>query len=356
MGFKKGRAARAAAKVEAASEAMTSGAMNIWNDGGSCVHYTASNGSEYKIDVATMEQTNVRKGTTRIVHRRRIPDTNWIMWQFESTRPERSRMRTASDIAYIQYPKFVGFALDERWRHFESIQSESGRQSVSEKAIFEAWTRVVGQLDDSAFASIFNGSDNCSETYGPGQEACEALSRFDNQSHFDVSYATSEICTHVAADAALQQVMFDRLMRTELSPQALAHAIRWLLRRGLKASAAHCRKIAFSCGSLAALRVLIVEARVDVCGLDLLDSGASSSGKHASAGHGGWIQHSKHAVKLLLARGAVLGGHGSKSKLLKKLEVDGDILWARRILDAMGEVFPEFVLVQLGKFLGVSVE
>ena len=34
----------------------------------------------------------------------------------------------------------------------------------------------------------------------------------------------------------------------------------------------------------------------------------------------------------------------------------GNILWARRILDAMGEAFPEFVILQLGKFLGVSLE
>lgn len=104
-----------------------------------------------------------------------------------------------------------------------------------------------------------------------------------------------------------------------------------------------------------ALRVLIVEARVEVVGLELFDATSISSSKHFATAGQGWIQHCKQAVKVLLARGAVLGQHGSRSKLLKKLESEGDALWFDRVLSAIrsNEVvaFPEAVIDLLQRFL-----
>jgi len=104
-----------------------------------------------------------------------------------------------------------------------------------------------------------------------------------------------------------------------------------------------------------------MEAKVDVCGLEILETGPSEIVKSFSVGNGGWIQRCKLPVKVLLARGAVLGDHGSRSKLLKRLERDGEILWARRILAAMGSgcsevCFPDFVIQVVEDMLGLPCE
>jgi hypothetical protein len=354
MGFKKGRAARA--RVESASVHQHEGdavdSFKIWHDSGTCVMYTANNGSEYRIDVSTMEQTNMRKGTRRAVYRQQIHtgSTTWTMWQFEARRNgHRLHMRS-------QYPKWVGFALNERW---QSLQISTKDDAV-QKENAAAWQRVVEKMSDATFASIFSGS-TAPDTVASNSEADthDVVSYLDSQATLDEEYAKVQLITMTPKSAGLRQALFDRLVICKWSPRAVADAMRWLLSRGFEASGAHCRQIALSRGSVTALRVFLIEAQVDVCGLELLEAGQNSIAKHLTSGNGGWIQHCKLAVKLLLARGAVLGDHGSRSKLLKRLESDGDYLWARRILDAMGSnsaafAFPANSVQVVEEFLGLN--
>lgn len=355
MGFKKGRAARAIANAAASIASQNSNdaaildSLKIWNDGGSCVGYTACNGSEYKIDVATMEQINLGKGTLRKVHRRKGHDKHWTMWQFEASRS--GNRCTRSSISYIQYPKWVGFALEERWRYLQQAPPSSN-QSTSQRANLEAWRQVLSKFDKSSLMAIFNTADaDASQRKELEIDTCNPCEILGDKGDFDPKHAQIQIRALMGVDATLQSVFFEHIVERNLPPLHLANGIRWLIGFGFQPSAAHCRTVALSCGSVTALRLLIMEADVDVCGLELLESGASAYGKHLVVGNGGWIQHSKHAVKVLLARGALVGGQGSRSKLLKRVESDGDKLWARRLLDAMGTEFPEFVIQQLEAFL-----
>merc|ERR1712048_400010 len=120
------------------------------------------------------------------------------------------------------------------------------------------------------------------------------------------------IIGQVALDAELREAIFERLLQSRWSPSYVAASVRWLLQSGFQASPAHCRKTALLLGSVTVLRILLVEARVDVCGLELLEAGIGASAKQSAAlalGNSGWVQHSKQALKVLLARGAVLGNH-----------------------------------------------
>ena len=68
MGFKKGRAARAAAAAADSHPRDTAADMEVLREG-SCIEYVAANGSHYRVDVATMEQVNVRTNNRRKVGR-----------------------------------------------------------------------------------------------------------------------------------------------------------------------------------------------------------------------------------------------------------------------------------------------
>jgi hypothetical protein len=198
---------------------------------------------------------------------------------------------------------------------------------------------------------MFTGTDDPSPLIEPQPDE---VSDWIDDEDLDTGRTLAHIRLLSRSDSMLQEALFNRMVTSSCPPHVSARAIQWLLQNNFKATPQHCRKAAFSCGHVSAIRVMIMEAKVDVCGLDLSDVGtSSSSGKHGVEGHGGWIQHCKHAVKVLLARGAVLGSQGSRSKLLKRLESDGDNLWANRVLDAMGEELPEIVMQQLRLFLGV---
>lgn len=159
-----------------------------------------------------------------------------------------------------------------------------------------------------------------------------------------------------AAEPLLGECLFDRVLQSGWKPNEVAAAVRWLHKRGFQCKADHCRKAALIHGSLAVLRVLLVEARVDVRGLELLASApvASSRGQAAAKGGNGnsWVQRCKPAVKMLLARGAILGGT-THSKLLKRLEEDATVLLKARVLAALCEDLPDMLLGHIGDFAGV---
>merc|ERR1712217_889021 len=89
---------------------------------------------------------------------------------------------------------------------------------------------------------------------------------------------------------------------------------------------------------MAVLRLLLL-TEVNVCGLVLFESG-QKKGKRNQA-EGSWVQRSKNALRALMARGAKLGDDAPRSKLLKKLEEDGDTLWVERALDGLQRAHPE---------------
>jgi hypothetical protein len=123
--------------------------------------------------------------------------------------------------------------------------------------------------------------------------------------------------------------------------------------------------VAIGRGSLSLLRILVVEAGVDVCGLVLFDNGgAPAPAKHDLRGALRSreslkalqfdVQQSKEALKALMARGALLGRHAPPSKLLRKLEEDGNALWNERALDGLTKAHPEIpevVVERLQAFL-----
>eukprot|EP00928_Gymnodinium_smaydae_P039552 TRINITY_DN26998_c0_g1_i1.p1 TRINITY_DN26998_c0_g1~~TRINITY_DN26998_c0_g1_i1.p1 ORF type:complete len:374 (+),score=46.81 TRINITY_DN26998_c0_g1_i1:29-1150(+) len=362
MGFKKGRAARAAKAKEQAFEEAHTDSANIQHDGGSRVSYTACNGCRYEIDIATMEQTNLDKGTKRVVHRRikkldYKEDKTWSIWQFEATRERGTRCSLRGDLTYIQYPKWVGFALEDRWQEWTS----NSKSSDVAKAHVEAWRRVIAKIDDSNFLSLFSSSaaaESHREQATPN-DTSKILDELDSDTKLDVGLAKTQMLAIVDEDRSLQTVLFERLVQSKCSPVAVADGVRWLIKHSFTPDASHCRTLALTSGSLSGLRVLLVDASVDVGGLVLIQSGSSASAKQFSASSGGWIQQSKQAVKALLARGAVLGCQGSRSKLLKKLEADGEQLWANRVLAAISDSswdVPDAVQQLLEQFLGVSRE
>jgi predicted component of type VI protein secretion system len=124
--------------------------------------------------------------------------------------------------------------------------------------------------------------------------------------------------------------------------------------------------VAIGRGSLSLLRVLLVEAGVDACGLVLFDNGGPAAPAKRADLRGALrsrdtlkalqfdVQQSKEALKALLARGALLGRHAPPSKLLRKLEEDGNSLWNARALDGLTKAHPEIpevVVERLQAFL-----
>merc|ERR1711862_508935 len=107
---------------------------------------------------------------------------------------------------------------------------------------------------------------------------------------------------------------------------------------GLEFSSAHVRKAALPHGALTPLRVLIMEARVDVRGLELLQDHRQGG---ALSGSGGWIQRCKPALKALMARGSIFGTHSLQSKLLKRVEEDGMALWIANVMDGLRRDRPD---------------
>lgn len=206
-------------------------------------------------------------------------------------------------------------------------------------------------MSQQTFLTVFNEESDLGNS---PNGSCETVSGGAPDDDLDEHQIKKLILQLVPREIAIHQALFDRVVSDQCLGDRRVHSLRWLIQKGFKAEASHCRTIALTSGSLAALRVLVMEAQVDVCGIELLEAGTSCIERHNVAGNGGWIQHCKHAVKILLSRGAILGGSGSRSKLLQKLVSEGESLWARRILNAMEASFPEFVIDKLEKLLGLS--
>lgn len=170
----------------------------------------------------------------------------------------------------------------------------------------------------------------------------------------------AELAAAAACSEALRELLLRSALRSGWRPRTVAAAVRWLLARGLCATPAHCRQAAMWQGSLTVLRVFLMEAHVDVRGLELLAAGGAAAKQAVVAVSGGstsWVQHCKQALKALLARGAVLGSHSSRSKLLRRLAEDGDALWACRALASLRCAYPEApdaVLERIRHFVGLA--
>jgi len=343
MGFKKGRAARAAHAAQTAAEVASQersaadAELHIRHDGGTCVTYIATNGSEYRIDVARMDQVNVKKGTSRAVFRHRGHGT-WTMWQYEAQRAE-GRNYTHSRKTYIQYPKWVASALEQRWK---VMQGELGDCSAAAVATAQ-WRRAVADLDDATLRRVME----LIECQQPG-----STSPSDIVHSADEPKDELEDLVRSAVNAeALRQVLADIVLQACWPTTLLVRSLRCLLRCGLQAKPKHCRIAAMSSGSLAVLRVLLIEANVDVCGLALFESGSTSAKKGQA--EGSWVHRCKGALKALMGRGATLGSNAPRSKLLKKIEEDGDALWVKRALESIRRNYsdlPDCILQRIQGF------
>ncbi|CAJ1388111.1 unnamed protein product [Effrenium voratum] len=310
MGFKKGRAARAqGAKVSLRTE-------------GSRVIYEAANGFTYRIDVLDMVQVNTSKGSRRNVYRHQGHGKNWCMWQYELERAE-GRNYTHSKMTLVQYPKEVCIALESCFRaaRAELRQAEiEGPQAVDRQRAENEWRVQLADLQSKQLRDVF-------------LVAADAKSAAEDQS--------ATLAAEAAKDAALREVLLELALRQTKWPCAfVAETLRWLQRRGLHLEQGHVRKAALLHGGLTVLKVLLIEADVQVVGLELLvDHRCANLGQSTSGG--GWVQRCKPALKALLARGAVLGSHSLQSRLLKRLEEDGQALWVARAVQGLRSGRPE---------------
>lgn len=319
MGKKKGPAARAAISLAPSGDAsqdrpISDEPMKVHHDGSTCVTYVGSNGSEYIIDIVLMEQLNVQTGTRRRVFRHEEPGKFcWNRWQFEAA--------TAGCRHYTP-PKSVAIALEECYQAF---QKKHGDGSMAHK-----WRHTIAELQEAALWNFMEGlekwyCENNSEEpmEDPGDDSAERM---------------AALAKAVSNDESLQQVLAERILQAPWPDKQLTRAVRCLLHIGWQPIPTNCRSVALSSGSLGLLRLLL-ETGVDVCGLVLFEHG-QKKGKRSQA-DGSWVQRSKNALRALMARGAVLGDDAPRSKLLKKLEEDGDILWLNRALDGLGRAHPE---------------
>eukprot|EP00747_Dinoflagellata_sp_TGD_P197306 gnl/TRDRNA2_/TRDRNA2_68514_c0_seq2.p1 gnl/TRDRNA2_/TRDRNA2_68514_c0~~gnl/TRDRNA2_/TRDRNA2_68514_c0_seq2.p1 ORF type:complete len:319 (-),score=55.64 gnl/TRDRNA2_/TRDRNA2_68514_c0_seq2:197-1153(-) len=305
MGFKKGRAARAAV----AAETPTDTCLNVHHDG-KCVTYTALSGSEYRIDVAAMQQLDVNTGTCRAVFRKPGVGKFWH-WEFQAF--------TVGARNYTP-PKCVAAALEECW---QSQQPDDGESSTGAR-VNTHLHRTIQTLDDQALTGLVDLL-KISETKADDAPLAEC----DDE--------LRELARAATTDKIVQQVLADRLLQTTWPIEEVVCALRCFMRLGLRPTPAHCRTVAIGRGSLTLLRVLLVEANVDVCGLVLFEVAPSKRSQAA----GNWVQRCKEALKALMARGAILGQHAPPSKLLRKVEEDGILLWTERALDGLTRAHPE---------------
>lgn len=349
MGFKKGRAARAlAAASDISSEALN---MKVCHDGGSCVTYTDSNGSEYTVDVASMEQMNTQTGACRRVFRLSKP---WPMWQFA---PATAGCRKHTP------PKCVAIALEERFNTLHEHDGDSsmahGCRSIAKFDEAALW-KLVESLEESWKEEDAYKTREKSASLGPTKDLTNRPahpSRAEEPNEDDATESANHLMLlskAVLIDAALQQVLAERVFQAQWPQEWLLRAVRCLLRTGWRPVPADCRLVALGNGSLSLLRLLL-EVRVDVCGLMLFEPGSKAKRSQAAkrSQSEGWVQRSKNSLRALMARGAVLGEGAPPSKLLKKLEVEGDVLWVERALDGLLRArpdLPDCVLFRLRAF------
>jgi len=315
-----------------------------------------------------MEQVNTQTGACRRVFRLSKP---WPMWQFA---PAKAGCR------YHTPAKCVAIALEERFRALHKDGGDSsmahGCRSIAEcddaalwqlvESLGEWWKRKEAdatrqQLADQEPTSDFTGGGparssqaekEANEDHADGSTsdftAGPTRSSRAEEPHEDGADGSSTnhlmmLSNAVPGDEALQHVLADRVLQAPWSQERLLQAVRCLLRTGWQPVPRNCRSVALGSGSLSLLRLLL-EAGVDVCGLVLFEPGSKAKRSQAtkkSQSEGSWVQRSKNALRALMARGAVLGDGAPPSKLLKKLEVEGDVLWVERALDGLLRARPE---------------
>lgn len=357
MGFKKGRAARSTNPVAAPGDASQdrlageTSAVTVRHDGGTCVIYVDSNGSEYSVDVALMEQLNTRTGTVRRVFRLQGHGRLWPAWQFE-----------AATVGCRRYtpPKSVAFALEERFRSLHNDRDDNSRIHPHKGAVAELDEAALWMLMESLEEQrCQKGSDDIrkqSTSDTPTEDLTSvsknvpATAKPSEDSPDESLEQVMVLARTVVLDEELRQAVAERVLQAPWPQQRLLRAARCLLRCGWRPLPADCRLAALGSGSLSLLRLLL-EAGVDVCGLVLFEPGKKRAKQSQS--EGSWVQCSKNALRALMARGAVLGDGAPRSKLLKKLEEDGDFLWVERALDGLQRARPELpdvVLRRLREF------
>lgn len=306
------------------------------------VTYDAPNGSSYTIDVELMIQRNPSKGTSRNVHRHRGHVGRWTMWQYEAERAE-GRNYTHSKTTLIQYPKEVCFALEDRYQALRALQakaSELGAPVMDRQRATDAWRLRLDRMSPQLLREVFRQN-----------EAFEQAPPKDLEDDFDAP----GLAQRAALDAALCEALLEAaLRRRDWPPAEVTQAVRWVMARGLRPGPAHVCKAALLHGALMPLQVLLLDASIDVRGLELpldqRDQRQKDSGKA-----GGWVQRCKPALKALLARGAVLSSHSLQSRLLKRLEEDGTARWTERVLEGLRRDrpdLPDMVLTRIAEFTG----
>eukprot|EP00933_Yihiella_yeosuensis_P020180 TRINITY_DN16248_c0_g1_i1.p1 TRINITY_DN16248_c0_g1~~TRINITY_DN16248_c0_g1_i1.p1 ORF type:complete len:366 (-),score=73.09 TRINITY_DN16248_c0_g1_i1:191-1195(-) len=289
--------------------------------GSSCVIYKACNDIQYKVDVNNMIQKNLSSGTIRTVVRQEGTDTVPSRWYF---------LKNGNK---VRYPLDVAHGLEDCFRSLRLLDSSQKTDIEIDDRETLSWTHVLASIDADTFRKIFFSSNST------GTEDSEA-SVAASTNEVVAEHSPRSLAERAVSDEALQEELLEAVLKqSDWSEEDAAEAIRWLVARGLKVNTSHCRKAALLHGGLGPLKVLLVEESVDVRGMVLLLPGTSTRDR----GSTGWVQRSKAAIKALIARGALLGDQksGSKSKLLRRLEEEGEAAWAKRCICSLQRDRPE---------------
>lgn len=244
-----------------------------------------------------------------------------------------------------------------------SAAASSGNDSVCSEGA-EKRCKPGSHGSDKVDASSSDDGGRTSEIFGLGTHIAVPQNARPSQSLTSSSTsrrgkirAAARLAARVGpVEPELAECLFERVLQRRWPPAEVARAVRWLRRRGLQCSPSHCRKAALLHASLTVLRVLLTEAHVDIRSLELLAEAPAAGVRGQAAGNssnGGWVQRCKVAVKVLLARGAFLGGVGARSKLLRRLEEDGDTLLRARALATLCRPLPDVLLRCIGAFADI---
>lgn len=335
------------------------------------VRYCAHNGCEYRVDVSRMVQTKLATGSRRSVLRE-VLEGFGVAWSFDSCR---RGGRSDQCAVYTPYPSEVCAVLEHRYR----THCAAALVVQKDPRSTEAQEAAVNKLTNAALRTVFGlnvtesttgteltttSGDDSDKGFGTHRVSPDPIASAppdapaaacSNSRRVKLKAAARLAARVGPAEPALADCLFERVLRSKWSQVEVAAAVSWLLRRGFQFSPAHCRKVALLHGSLMVLRVLLVDARVDVRGLELLSEAPRAAARgRAACADGGWVQRCKAAVKVLLARGARLGGAGTRSKLLKRLEDDAQALLRARALATWCQALPDVMLGHIADYANIA--